>query len=336
MTDHRFFVSWAFRTIFNCRERQLKSSESKKDCGIMRSSFELIVVGHQTIDEIVLPGQPVRRSPGGPATFASLASTRMGRSSAIISRVGRDFPDEYVQWLVHRGVNLDWVIRDQLSETTRFEIRYQEGMEERHLRLVKRCSEILPKDIPSDIRARAVHLGPVAGEISLETARQARKISELLSIDLQGCVRDFGPKGEVTLTGSLDQRLIDLVDIIKVSEDELTLALSCDNVSRAKEKLHLGRDKVFIVTRGKAGSKILRGDEVVEMLAYPVRRVRNPTGAGDAFMGVFVTELAHGSSLDESAAMGSASASFLVEGFGLGSFGSREEVSERASALLKH
>ncbi len=302
----------------------------------MKGRFDLIVIGHQTIDEIVLPGRPVRRSPGGSVTFASLAATRMGRSTAIVSRVGRDFPDEYVQWLAQRGVNLDWMIRDRLSETTRFEIRYQEGTEERHLRLVKHCSEILPKDIPSDAKARAVHLGPVAGEISLETARQARKISELLSIDLQGCVRDFDPKGEITLTRSLDPRLIKLVDVIKVSEDELTLALSCDTVSEAREKLHLGRDKMLIVTRGKAGSTILRGDNIVTMPAYPVGRVRDPTGAGDAFIGVFVTELAQGGSLDESAAMGSAAASFVVEGFGPSSFGTREEVSERANALLKH
>jgi len=301
----------------------------------MRGSFDLIVVGHQTIDEIVLPGQPVRRSPGGSVTFASLAATRIGRSTAVVSRVGRDFPEKYIQELIHQGINLDGVIRDRLLDTTRFEIRYQEGAEQRHLRLAKRCSEILPEDIPLDATAKAVHLGPVAGEISLETARQARKISELLSIDLQGCIRDFGPRGEVTLTRSLDQKLIDLVDIIKVSEDELTLASSFNNMSAAREELHLSRDKVLIVTRGKAGSKILRGDEVVEMPAYPVGKVRDPTGAGDAFIGVFVTELTHGSSLDESAAMGSAAASFLVEGFGLGYFVSKKEVYERASALLK-
>ena len=297
--------------------------------------FDLIVVGHLTIDEIGLPEQPIRRSPGGPVAFASLAATRVNRRTAIISKVGEDFPDDYVYWLAHRGVNLDGLRRDPLSRTTRFEIRYEKGMEKRSLRLVTRCSEIAPKDIPSGLNARAVHLGPVAGEVSLDAARHAREICSTLSIDLQGYVRRFGPRGETTITKGIDPRLIELADVIKASEDELALTLSSNTARQVKEGLNLREDQILVVTRGRSGSSILKGNEVVEIPSYPTRKVRDPTGAGDAFMGVLVSELAHGNCLKDSAAMGAAAASFVVEGIGPTHFGSREDVLRRAKSILE-
>ncbi len=302
----------------------------------MGVSFDLIVVGHQTIDEISLPGQPTRKSPGGAVIFASLTAAGLGMKTAIVSRVGGDFPEEYVCWLSRRGVCVDWLVRDGLSKTSRFEIQYREGLDERCLRLITRCSDILPEDMPANGNARAIHLGSVAGEISLETAKSARKISSLLSVDLQGCVREFDSGGELTLTKEVDPRLFELVDIVKVSQNELTLALCCETPREAMGKLNLRSEKILVVTRGKRGATILRGDETVEMPAYPLGEVRDPTGAGDAFMGAFVSELARGASLSGAAAMGSAAASIVVEGVGPSSFGTRQEVSERARYILGH
>jgi sugar/nucleoside kinase (ribokinase family) len=301
----------------------------------MSDSFDLIIVGHLTIDEIGLPGQPVRRSPGGPVTFASLAATRVNRRTAIISKVGEDFPDDYVYWLAHRGVNLDGLHRDSLSKTTKFRIIYEEGMEKRSLRLVTRCSEIMPKDIPSGLNARAVHLGPVAGEVSLETARHAREICNTLSIDLQGYVRRFSPKGETTIAKKIDPRLIEFADVIKTSEDELAFTLSRNTARQVKEGMNLREDQILVVTRGRSGSTILKGNEVVEIPSYPTRKVRDPTGAGDAFIGVLVSELEHGNSLKNSAVMGTAAASFVVEGIGPTHFGNKRDVSRRAHSILE-
>ncbi len=302
----------------------------------MTDSFDLIVVGHLTIDEIRLPGKPVRRSPGGPATFASLAATRMNRRTAIISRVGEDFPDDYVYWLAHRGVDLNQLHRDPLSKTTRFKIRYEEGMEKRSLRLVTRCSKIMPKDIPSGLNARAVHLGPVVGEVPLETARRAREICSTLSIDLQGYVRRFGPKGEIGIAKGIDLGLIEFADVIKASEDELNFTLSSKTASQVKEGMNLREDQILVVTRGRSGSTILKGTEVVEIPSYATRKVQDPTGAGDAFIGVLVSELAHGNCLKDSAVMGTAAASFVVEGIGPTHFGSKRDILRRAHSILKH
>ncbi|UCD72658.1 MAG: hypothetical protein JSW01_04165 [Candidatus Bathyarchaeota archaeon] len=302
----------------------------------MSYSFDLIVVGHLTIDEIRLPGKPVRKSPGGPVTFASLAATRMNRRTAIISRVGEDFPDDYVYWLAHRGVNLDGLHRDSLLKTTRFKIKYNEGMEKRSLRLVTRCSEILPKDIPPGLNARAVHLGPVVGEVPLETAKRAREICSTFSIDLQGYVRRFGPRGETTIAKGIDPRLIELADVIKASEDELNLTLSSNTARQVKEGMNLREDQILVVTRGRSGSTILKGNEVVEIPSYPTRKVQDPTGAGDAFMGILVSELAHRNRLKDSVVMGTAAASFVVEGIGPTHFGIKRDVLRRAHSILKH
>ena len=302
----------------------------------MSKIFDLIVVGHLTIDEIRLLGNPLRRSPGGPATFASLAATRMNRRTAIISKVGEDFPDDYIYWLARQRVNLNGLHRDSLSKTTRFEIKYNEGMEKRSLRLVTRCNEIMPKDIPPELNARAVHLGPVAGEVPLETARRAREICSTLSIDLQGYVRRFGTRGETTIVKGIDPRLIEFADVIKASEDELDYILSSNTARQVKERMNLRENQILVVTRGRSGSTILMGEEFVEIPSYPTRKVQDPTGAGDAFMGVLVSELAYGNRIKDSVAMGTAAASFVVEGIGPTNFGSKRDVLRRAHSILEH
>ena len=61
-------------------------------------SYDVAVVGHFSLDSLKLPSRvKPTRVLGGAVAYVSLIAQKLGGSSAVISRVGSDFPDELLQ-----------------------------------------------------------------------------------------------------------------------------------------------------------------------------------------------------------------------------------------------
>ena len=75
--------------------------------------------------------------------------------------------------------------------------------------------------------------------------------------------------------------------------------------------------ELWVVTYGEKGSDILRASgERIPVPACPVTEVVDPTGAGDAFRGGFVTGLLRGAELPVCGRMGAVAAAFCIERYG--------------------
>ena len=98
-------------------------------------------------------------------------------------------------------------------------------------------------------------------------------------------------------------------------------------------KLHNLGVGIVIITLGEEGSVLSLRGELYAIPSYEVEQVAEPTGAGDAYMGAFLAEYVRGEDPVWCACVGTAAASFVVEGFGPSRFGSREEVLERAEVV---
>ena len=69
--------------------------------------------------------------------------------------------------------------------------------------------------------------------------------------------------------------------------------------------------------------------------ACPSEVLVDPTGAGDVFIGGFLTEYIRGKESLWCAAVGSAAASLVVESIGPTYFGKKEEIYRRANVLYE-
>jgi sugar/nucleoside kinase (ribokinase family) len=267
--------------------------------------------------------------------YASFAARRLDARVSVISKVGGDFPAAYLWWLRQENVDLSGVSRKENAQTTRFELEYSKDLSDRVLRLKNRAPPIDITDLPDSLRARAVHVGPIAGEVTYEAIEKLRGCSDILSLDPQGLVRNFDENGNVTVGELTDKRILRFVDIYKSSSKEIQAVTGLSETDSAIKAVHDHGAKIVIVTSGANGASVSVEGTIHKVPAYKSEKTIDPTGAGDAFIGSFLAEYVKGEDCSWCSYIGSAAASLVVEGIGPTFFGDKDEVYRRARLLYE-
>lgn len=296
--------------------------------------FDIVSVGHLCIDSIILPN---RLKPyiilGGSVTYVSFSAKRLGARVSIISKVGEDFPEAYLWWLSQEGIDLSMVAKIKDEKTTRFELKYDEGLSKRSLRLISKAAPITVEDLLNSLEAKVVHLAPITNEIQYEVAEKMRKMAEVLSLDPQGLIRAFDENGQVTSKALTDTRILEMINIYKSSEDEIEAVTGEADLKSAIKTVHDYGVGTVIVTLGMKGAVLSVDGAIYNVPAYKSDKIIDPTGAGDAFMGGFLAEYIRGEDSLWCACVGSAAASTVVEGVGPTSYSDKVDIYRRANAL---
>lgn len=293
--------------------------------------FDIVTVGHFSIDSIVLPHRPTPFVVlGGPPAYVSLVARRLDARVAVISKVGGDFPEAFIWWLGQEGVGLSGVSKVKDALTTRFELKYDKDLSSRILRLKSRAPPIIIEDLPSSPRAKAVHIAPIANEVPYEVAEKLRGSADVLSLDPQGLVRDFAENGNVAIRSLEDKRILSLIDIFKSSLKEIEAVTGLSELEPAVKAVHNYGAKIVIVTLGPDGAAVSLEGTIHNVPACKPEKVVDPTGAGDAFIGGFLAEYVHDKDCCWCSHVGSAAASLVVEGIGPTFLGDIDEIYRRA------
>lgn len=296
--------------------------------------FDIVSVGHFSIDSIFLPGRHNAFVVlGGSVAYVSLAARHLDSRVSVISRFGVDFPGAYKWWLQQEGVDLSGVVDGQDELTTRFELRYENDLTKRSLCSNIRMSPIRLGDLPNPVKAKVIHLAPIAGEITLEVAERLRSCAEVLSLEAQGMTRSFDEKGNVTLKPPSDKSILGSIDILKSTREEILTLTGLSEVDSAIEAVHSQGVNIVIVTLGAEGAVVSVDHVIHRVPPYSPEKLVDPTGAGDAFIGAFLAEYAQGKDCAWCSQVGSAAASLVVQGIGPTSLGDKDEIYRRARFL---
>ena len=297
---------------------------------------DIVVVGHFSIDSIKLPNwnNPIVAL-GGATTYVSIISRRLDKTVSVISKIGMDFPEAYLWLLDEEGVDLSGVKKLKKERTTRFEIKYDKNLENRVLKLRYKTPSLKVNDLPDNFESRVIHLAPIADEISYEVIKKLRKNTKVLSLDPQGLLRKFSKDGLVRLHSNFNKEILSLIDIFKSSSAEIKRLTGKSNLKLAIETVHNFGVEIIMVTQGFRGAILsITGDKY----SIPVcnsKNVVDPTGAGDCFIGGFLTEFIDQKDILWCTCVGSAAASVVIEKIGPPFFGEREEVYQRAYAIYE-
>lgn len=288
--------------------------------------FDLVVVGHFTIDEVILGGER-RTQAGGAALYTSIAAAKMGLRVGVVSKVGYDYPKKYLDEIEAKGIDLSGVEVLHDTPTTRFILDYMG--DERCLSLRGGCKPIGTPDL-YDLRARAAHIAPVLDEVPAEVISELSERCEILSLDPQGYVREISEGGTIEPKAWFDAEALSRLRVFKSSMRELRGIAGLGNPWDAMERVRECGPEVVIATGGRRGALMLVGEDRYRVPAFPMTTPIDPTGAGDAFMGGFLSQYLRERDALWSASVGAALASLMIETQGCRIEASEGEVLERA------
>jgi 5-dehydro-2-deoxygluconokinase len=103
----------------------------------------------------------------------------------------------------------------------------------------------------------------------------------------------------------------DVADIVVGNDEEFAVLANAGDGFAFAKSCATGQGKLVVYKMGEKGSITFAANEALETGIYKTSALK-PTGAGDSFMGGFVTGLAAGLSIGESVRRGSACASIVV------------------------
>lgn len=297
--------------------------------------FDLVTVGSLVIDRITYP-QATRseQAIGGPATYVSLAASRLGAKVSVLSKVGEDF-QEYLEWLRKNDVDLSYTQTTKSHPTAAFVLAYNHPKQERRVQMTAEGPRILPKDIPSSLNARAIHVAPVANELPMEMVQELRKKTALMSLDPQGFLREFNNAGFAALRKMADQSFLRDCDVFKSSAEEIKTMTGHARLEMAMKEVAGRGVGIVLATMGKRGTSALLNRDLHHIPACTPKVVRDPTGAGDVFIGAFLAEYLQNRDPLWCCCVGSAAASFVVEEIGPERIGEKGEVYDRATKIYE-
>jgi len=297
--------------------------------------MSLLVVGTVAFDAIETPFGKTDKILGGAATYIGLSASYFLKNSNLVSVVGEDFPQEHINLLTGKGVNVDGLQIKKGEKTFFWSGKYHIDMNSRdtldtQLNVLATFDPIVPEAYKN---AQFLMLGNLMPSIQQKVLDQLPNRPKLIVLDTMNFWMD----------NFLDDLLASLknVDVLTINDEEARqLSGEFSLVKAAKKILKMG-PKFLIIKKGEHGALLFNEHEVFFAPALPLEEVFDPTGAGDTFAGGFIGYLASTKDISfenmkRAVIYGSAMASFCVEKFGTERMQNltKEEIHNRVNAFI--
>lgn len=275
--------------------------------------MSVLIVGSTALDSIKTPKAENPRLLGGSASHASVAASFFSPVK-LIGVVGEDFPRRYVQLYRRHGIDLEG-LQFRRGKTFHWSGEYEANMNHRRTLLTELgVFETFTPTLPDSARnVSFVLLANIAPSLQLHVLSQVRKpkfvAADTMDLWLNIALPDL-------------LKLLKRLDAFVLNDSEASQLTKEDNMLAAIGKIHKLGPKYVLIKKGSHGSVLSGPRGLFICPAYPLRKVVDPTGAGDSFAGGMMGYLASvKGSIDDNIrrAMiyGAVVASFCCEGFGL-------------------
>ena len=275
--------------------------------------MSILVVGSVAFDSVETPFGKADNVLGGSATYFSTAASYFSEVK-LVAVVGEDFPDEHIDFLKNKGVDVNGLKRVQ-GKPFRWQGSYDYDLNEAHtiathLNVFERFKPEIPLAYQNTPYVFLANIDPV---IQLDVLLQVEK-PKFVACDTM----NFWIEGKPDAL----KRLLSKVDLFVLNEGEAREFAGEPNLVKAAKQILSYGPKTLIIKRGEYGALMFNGNSVFSAPAYPLESIFDPTGAGDSFAGGLMGYLANTDDTSESnirqaIIFGSVMASFNVEDFSL-------------------
>jgi len=295
--------------------------------------MSLVIVGSLAFDTIETPKGRRERIIGGSCTYCALAASYF-TSPGIVGVVGEDFPDEVIELLKKRKIDIQGLER-RPGKTFYWEGRYGHDPNFRTtLKLEMNVFDNFKPQLPAKYKETdMLFLANIDPDLQEDILSQVKKPKIVAMDTINFWIKNKRPQLV---------RVMEKVDVFFANDEEVKLLTEEINLIKAGKKVLNMGPSLVVIKKGEHGALVLGENNVFGVLAYPCEDVVDPTGAGDSFAGGFLGYMDRAkqgsiSDIRKAAVFGSVMASFTIEDFGIErlKFLSDFEIKERFSAFKK-
>jgi len=295
---------------------------------------KLLAVGTVAFDAIETPFGKTDKILGGSGTFVGLAASQFGIETGVVSVVGGDFPQDYLDMMNAKGINTDGIEIIKDGKTFFWSGKYHNDMNSRDTLLTElNVLEHFQPVVPAHFKdAAIVMLGNLHPLVQASVLDQMTTTSKLIVLDTMNFWMDI----------ALDDlhTVLKRVDVITINDEEARQLSGEYSLVNAAKKIHEMGPKYVVIKKGEHGALLFNEGKMFFAPALPLADVFDPTGAGDTFAGGFCGYLAKTENISfenmkNAIIYGSNLASFCVEKFGTERMQSltKEEVENRLQSF---
>lgn len=276
---------------------------------------KLLIVGTVAFDAIETPFGKTDKILGGAGTYIGLSASHFNLKSAIVSVVGDDFPQEYLDLLKSKNIDISGLEVVQGGKTFFWSGRYHNDLNSRDTldTQLNVLADFQPK-VPADFKnADVVMLGNLHPIVQSSVLDQMEVKPKLVVLDTMNFWMDCA------LPELLD--VMKRIDVITINDEEARQLSGEYSLVKAAAKIHTMGPKYVVIKKGEHGALLFNDSKVFFAPALPLEEVFDPTGAGDTFAGGFAGFITQSENISfdnmkNAIIYGSNLASFCVEKFG--------------------
>ncbi len=277
--------------------------------------MSLLVVGTVAFDAIETPFGKTDKIVGGAASYISLAASYFHKDIELVSVVGDDFPQDFLNILKRKGVKLEGLQIKKGEKSFFWSGKYHNDLNTRdtldtQLNVLENFNPIVPE---SAKQPDFLMLGNLVPAVQQSVITQLSKRPKLIVLDTMNFWMDI----------AMDdlKKTISMIDVLTINDSEARQLSGEYSLVRAAQKILAMGPSVLVIKKGEHGALLFNKEEVFFAPALPLEEVFDPTGAGDSFAGGFIGYLAKTKDISfenmkRAIIFGSAMASFTVEKFG--------------------
>jgi len=275
--------------------------------------MSVLIVGSTALDSIKTPTAENPRLLGGSASHAAVAASFFSPVK-LVGVVGDDFPKKYLQLYRRHKIDLDG-LQIRRGKTFHWSGEYEENMNRRRtleteLGVFETFTPALPESHRRVAFVLLANIAPALQHHVLDQMARPRFVAaDTMDLWLNIALPDL-------------LRLLKRVDLFILNDSEAHQLTKEDNIIAALPKLHKLGPRYVIIKKGEHGAILSSPKGMFVAPAYPLKKIVDPTGAGDSFAGGLMGHLATArgpieTNLRRAMIYGSVVASFCCEGFGL-------------------
>ena len=295
---------------------------------------KLLAVGTVAFDAIETPFGKTDKILGGSGTFVGLAASQFGVKTGVVSVVGGDFPDSYLEMMNAKGINTDGIEIIKEGKTFFWSGKYHNDMNSRdtlvtELNVLENFQPVVPENFKDSGIVMLGNLHPLTQASVLDQMNERPK---LVVLDTMNFWMD------IALSDLHD--VLKRVDVVTINDEEARQLSGEYSLVNAAKKIHTMGPKYVVIKKGEHGALLFNEGKMFFAPALPLAEVFDPTGAGDTFAGGFCGYLAKTEDISfenmkNAIIYGSNLASFCVEKFGTERMQelTKEEVKNRLQAF---